>query len=157
MTNITAKDLTKVAPRSAYDKSFGGYAIFARMIDKGRAYIAGTIGDFSFDCPVDNMLFNFKGVEGKDAENALRDGKTDEEMLTWFQVEGLPKTDEEVKVWSEAFHLDYSYAHHEDAGKQAWFRGECERLGLDADKTTLFDMLDADDKTIGAGPAVCEI
>jgi len=157
MTNIIAKDLTKVAPRSAYDTSLGGVGILARTIDKGRAYIAGTNGDFNFDCPVDNILFSFKGIEGKDFEDALRENKSDEEMISWFKENGLPKTDEEIKAWSDAFHSDYSYAHHEDAGKQAWFRGECEKLGLDPEKTTLFDLLDAEDKTIGTGPAVCEI
>ena len=33
------------------------------MADKGRAVIAGTAGDFNFDCPLDNYLF-VKGVKG---------------------------------------------------------------------------------------------
>jgi hypothetical protein len=158
-TNTQAKDLTKVAPRSAYDTSLGGFAILARAIDKGRATIAGTNGDFNFDCPVDNMLLSFKGVKGEALKAELAAGKTDEEVTEWFKANGLPKTDEEIKAWSDAFHSDFSYAHHPDAGKQAWFRGECTRLGLDADKTTLFDMLDADDKVHegNSGPAVCEI
>lgn len=155
-TNIEAKDLTKVAPRSAYDTSLGGFAILARAIDKGRATIAGTNGDYNFDCPVDNMLFSFKGVKGEDFEAELREGKTDEEMLAWFQANGIQKTDEEIKAWSDSHHSNYSYAHHEDAGKQAWFRGECARLGLDADKTTLFDYLDVDDKD-HEGPNVCAV
>ncbi|MEN9649377.1 MAG: hypothetical protein RL094_344 [Candidatus Parcubacteria bacterium] len=144
MTNIASKDLTKVAPRSAYE-TINGFAILARAIDKGRATIAGTNGDYNFDCPVDNMILNFVGIKGEELRAKLEAGATDEEIGTWVK-EASKKSDEEIKAWSESFKSDFSYAHHPDAGKQAWFRGECERLGLNADTTTLFDYLDVDDK-----------
>lgn len=149
MSNIQAKDLTKEAPRSAYDTSLGGYAILARAIDKGRATIAGTQGEFNFDCPVDNMLFSFINVSGEDFKNALEEGKTDEEMVAWVKENGTPKTDEELEAWADSHHSDYTYTNHPDEGKKAWFHGECERLGLDPETTTLFDYLDVDDKLIG--------
>ena len=62
---MISKDLTKVAPRSAYEK-INGYGILARAIDKGRATIAGTNGEFNFDCPVDNKLLHFVGLKGED-------------------------------------------------------------------------------------------
>ena len=49
----TAKDLSKVAPTSPRVRT-GGYAILARMADKGRADIAGTVGEYHFNCPLDN-------------------------------------------------------------------------------------------------------
>ena len=41
----TAKALTEEPPRSPRDR-LGGYALMARMIDKGRADIQGTVGEY---------------------------------------------------------------------------------------------------------------
>ncbi|PYL34793.1 MAG: hypothetical protein DMF35_04000 [Verrucomicrobia bacterium] len=64
-TKVIGKDLTKEAPRSPRIR-VGGYAILGRTIDKCRALVAGNIGEYHFDCPLDNMLFGFKGVKGDD-------------------------------------------------------------------------------------------
>jgi len=153
MTDTKGMDLTKVAPRSAYEQ-VGGFAVIARTIDKCRALLSGNIGEFRFDCPVDNMLFNFKGIKGDDLKAYVAEGHTDEEIAGWIKNNGVSKTDEEIKAWSEGFKTDFSYT--TDPDKKGWFIGECTKLGLDPEKTTLFDMLDADDKTIGTdGPQVC--
>ena len=62
---MQSKDLTKEAPRSPYDL-INGFAILARTIDKCRAFIAGTIGDYHFDCPLDKTLFGFKGINAEE-------------------------------------------------------------------------------------------
>src|SRR5713101_1731921 len=69
--NVTGKDLTKEAPRSPRIR-VGGYAILGRTIDKCRALVAGNIGEYHFDCPLDNMLFGFKGVKGDDFKAQMR-------------------------------------------------------------------------------------
>jgi hypothetical protein len=56
---ITGKNLKKEPPRSPRIR-VGGYAILGRTIDKCRALVAGNIGEYHFDCPLDNMLFGFK-------------------------------------------------------------------------------------------------
>lgn len=142
MTNINAKDLTKEAPRSPYEK-VGGFAILGRTIDKCRAAIAGTIGEYHFNCPVDNMLFSFKDINAEDFRTLVASGAGDDEIVEWVKTNGVHKTDEEVSAWSESFHSDFSYSTNE---KKDWFIGECTRLGLNPDKTTLFDMLVEDDK-----------
>lgn len=115
----------------------------ARMIDKGRAAINGTIGEYHFDCPVDNMLFNFKGVKGDDVREVLASGASDEEVLAWFNSHGTPKTEEEIKAWSDQIEASSPYANPE---KREWFIGECKRLGLDPARTTLFTYLETDDR-----------
>jgi Domain of unknown function (DUF5069) len=65
-----AKDLTKEPPRSLCQR-IGGYAVLARMADKGRATLNGTAGEYHFNCPLDNMLFSFKGVQAEDVKNLL--------------------------------------------------------------------------------------
>ncbi len=137
-----AKDLTKVPPRSANER-IGGFVIIARTIDKCRAAVAGTHGEYHFDCPVDNILFGFKGIKGDDFKAYVAEDHTDEEIAMWVKENGTPKTDEEITAWGDAFKTDYSYSTNPE--KKEWFIGECTRLGLDPMKTTLFDYLDADD------------
>jgi hypothetical protein len=143
MNKIIAKDLTKVAPRSAYER-IGGFAIIARTIDKCRATLEGKNGEYHFDCPLDNVLFSFKGIKGDVFKAYVAEGHSDEEIASWLKIVGTPRTDAEIKAWSDAFKTDFSYS--TDPNKKDWFIGECKRLGLDPMKTTLFDYLDVDDK-----------
>lgn len=142
-TNNLAKDLTKVAPRSPY-QTIASFAIIARTIDKCRATLNGTNGEYHFDCPLDNALFSFKGIKGDDFKAYVAEGHADEAIANWAKTQGTPKTDEEIRAWSDAFRSDYSYT--TDPNKSEWFKGECARLGLDPEKTTLFDYLEVDDK-----------
>jgi len=138
----TAPDLSKVAPRSPRVR-IGGYAILARMADKGRATLNGTAGGYHFNCPVDNMLFGFKGVTGEQVRPLLASGATDEQIAAWLDKNGTPKTPAEVKAWSDSVEADRPY---EDPEHREWFAGECSRLGLKPETTTLFDYLEADDR-----------
>lgn len=139
-----AKDLSKIAPRSPKMR-LGGYALMARMIDKGRATIAGSAGEYKFACPVDSMLFTFKGVERDDVHGVLESGASDQDVLAWFNTHGTPKTDADVKAWSSEVER-ITYYKHDDPEKRKWFIGECKKLGLDPATATLCDYLEADDK-----------
>jgi len=138
---MESKDLTKVSPRSPRE-IIGGYAILARAIDKCRASIAFTNGEYHFNCPVDRMFFDFKGIDAEAFKQKAIDGATDADLLAFVNKNGTPKTVEEIKAWSESvIKSDY----HNDPEKKEWFDGECARLGLDPEKNYLFDYLDADD------------
>src|SRR3954468_15995728 len=126
-TKVIGKDLTKEAPRSPRIR-VGGYAILGRTIDKCRALVGGNIGEYHFDCPVDNMLFGFKGVKGEDVRNLLASGASDDQVVAWFNSHGTPKTAAEIKTWSETVEGARPY---NDPEKREWFSGECQRLGLD--------------------------
>ncbi|MES2923609.1 MAG: DUF5069 domain-containing protein [Verrucomicrobiota bacterium] len=138
----TAKDLTQQAPTSPRVRT-GGYAILARMADKGRADIAGTVGDYHFNCPLDNYLFGFKGVKGEDVRKLLENGKTNEEIAGWLDASGEPKTEEEKKAWSDSCEAARPYDNPE---MKDWFVGVCAEVGIDPATSTLFDYLETDDK-----------
>src|SRR5262249_51212158 len=74
----TTRNLTQHPPPSPRLR-VGGYAILARMADKGRATLNGTAGEYHFDCPVDNMLFSFKGVKGAEVKALLGSGASDKQ------------------------------------------------------------------------------
>jgi hypothetical protein len=138
----TAKDLNLEPPRSPRNR-LGGYAILARCLDKGRAELHHTAGEFHFNCPLDNMLFTFKGVDGDDVRKMLQEDATDEDAVEWFNNHGTPRTSKEIAQWSAAMEAVRPYG---DPEKKDWFVGECEPLGLNPEKTTLFEYLEEDDK-----------
>ena len=72
--NVIGKDLTKEAPRSPKTR-VGDYVILGRTLDKCRALLAGNIGEYHFDCPLDNMLFGWKGIVGDEFKAALQKAK----------------------------------------------------------------------------------
>jgi hypothetical protein len=140
-TTNTAKDLTKQAPRSPRNR-LDNYALMARMIDKGRADLQGKVGEYHYACPLDQMLFDFKGVKADEVKKLLDSGATDEQIAAWFGTHGTPKTVEEVKQWSDGVE---GYRPYDDPEKKDWFSGECVKVGLKPEASTLADFLEADD------------
>jgi hypothetical protein len=138
----TAKDLTKEAPRSPRIR-IGDYALMARMIDKGRATLNGTVGEYHFACPLDQKLFSYKGVLADDVKAVLASGAGDDEILAWFSKHGTSKSAAEIKAWSDSVEATRPY---ENPESKEWFAGECAALGLDPAKTTLVDYLETDDR-----------
>jgi Domain of unknown function (DUF5069) len=146
---ITAKDLTKEAPRSPRIR-VGGYAILGRTIDKCRALVGGNIGEYHFDCPLDRTLFGLKGVKGEDFKAQIEQGASDEEMVEWLNQNGEKKTPAQIKRWSEKVEASSLY---DDLEKRDYFVEECKKLGLDPAKTTTFDWLEIDDRVSHAQQA----
>jgi len=112
-------------------------------VDKGRATLAGKAGEYHFDCPVDNMLFSFKGVKGDDFKKVLAAGTADAGVVAWLNAQGTKKSPEEIEAWSEQVEGLHPYG---NPGQKDWFGGECARLKLDPAKTALFDYLEEDDR-----------
>lgn len=140
--NVVGKDLTKEAPRSPRVR-VGGYVILGRTIDKCRALVAGNIGEYHFDCPLDNMLFGFKGVKGVDFKAQIENGASDQQTAEWLDANGEQKTPDEIKRWADETE---AYNPYNLPDKRDWFIEQTKPLGLDPAKTTLFDWLEADDK-----------
>jgi len=139
---ITAKNLTKQAPTSPRHRT-GGYAILSRLTDKARADIAGTMGEYHTDCPLDHYLLDWKGVEYAGVRQALEGGATDEEIAKYLDEHGTKKTPAEIKSWSDSTEKASMHGHPQ---KGEYFDGECRKLGLDPAKTSVFDWLEADDR-----------
>ena len=146
---VTGKDLSREAPRSPHIR-VGGYAILGRTIDKCRALVAGNIGEYHFDCPLDNMLFGFKGVKGDDFKAQIEQGASDQEIAEWLHRNGEKKTNEEIKRWSDERE---AYNPHHDPERRDWFAEQVKPLDLDPAKTTLFEWLETDDEASHAKAA----
>src|ERR1700677_726214 len=98
--NINAPDLTQRAPRSPRVR-LGGYAALPRMLDKGRATIAGKNGEYHFDCPLDQRVLSFLGIEAGALKEQLAADKGDGEILEWINANAKNKrTEWEIAQWS---------------------------------------------------------
>ena len=99
-TKIYALDLTQRAPRSARIR-LGGYAALPRMLDKGRATIIGKNGEYHFDCPLDQRVLSFLGIEAAALKEQLAADKGDGEILEWINANAKNKrTEWEIEQWS---------------------------------------------------------
>jgi hypothetical protein len=100
MASNHATDLTQHPPRSARVK-LGGYTVLPRMLDKGRATVAGKNGEYHYNCPMDERLLSFLGIKAQELQKQLATGKGDGEILEWIQKHGKHKhSDAEIAAWS---------------------------------------------------------
>jgi hypothetical protein len=141
-TSIVDRDLTKQAPHSPRER-IAGFAIASRTVDKCRASLTGKLGEYHYDCPLDNMLFSFKGINGMQFKAAVQAAKSYEDVGTWLQANGTAKTPAEIKAWSDETEAGSMMKNPE---KRSYFIENCRKLGLDPEKSTTFDWLEADDR-----------
>ncbi len=143
-------DLTQHPPRSARVR-LGGYVILPRMLDKGRATLAGKNGEYHYACPMDQRLLQFLGVDADALRQQLTAGKADGEILDWILAHGKNQhTDAEIFAWS---------AHQEqrvptDPDSRNFFNDlHVKAAPHREDVATWFDLLDLDDFVSFGGKA----
>jgi hypothetical protein len=98
-SSISAPDLSTSYPRSPR-VSLGGYVVAARTLDKCRAEIAGTLGEYHFDCPLDNLFFEFTGITADRFREKVATGATDEEMASWLEENSTVSEKREIIQWN---------------------------------------------------------
>ena len=98
---ISALDLTQRPPRSPRCR-LGGYVTLPRLLDKGRAVIAGCNGQFIYNAPFDQHIMNFLGFDPDALLKALATGKSDSEILEWLKTNAAFQPSAwEIEQWSE--------------------------------------------------------
>jgi len=143
-------DLTQRPPRSPRSR-LGGFVILPRMLDKGRATIAGTPGEYKYACPLDERFLNFAGIDPEALTTQLTEGKGDGEILGWILENSKTKPGEiAIKTWS-------AYAEQRipsDIETRAFFNEMQSKVGPNReDIVTWFDLLDLDDYVSFGGKA----
>ena len=85
-TAIIAPDLTQRPPRSPRVR-LGGYVLLPRILDKGRAALAGKLGEYHYSGKgMDRHFFNFVGLDHESLKAELAKGGGDWEILNWIQA-----------------------------------------------------------------------
>jgi hypothetical protein len=141
-TPFAARDLNKQAPSSPR-KRLAGFAVVSRTIDKCRASLAGTLGQYHYDCPLDNSLFTFKGITAEQFKSAVQAAMDYDEMGIWLHANGTLKTAVEIKAWSDEMETSSPI---KDPNKRDYFIENCHKLGLNPQTNSTFDWLEADDR-----------
>jgi uncharacterized protein DUF5069 len=94
-----AKNLTKDYPRSPRDL-LAGYIIAEHTLDKCRATLAGTAGEYHFDCPLDHLFFGFAEISAADFKNFVATGASDEEVAEWIEQKAKKRPRIEIIKWN---------------------------------------------------------
>ncbi len=148
---LSAPDLTQRPPRSPRTR-LGGYVLLPRMLDKGRATLAGKNGEYHYNCPLDQHVVKFIGLDPKKLLAELKKGKGDGEILAWIQTHAKhPRSPWEIQVWS-----DYQDRRgpDSDAETYAFFGSYVANLSKTReDLKTWADVLDLDDYVTFGGKA----
>jgi quercetin dioxygenase-like cupin family protein len=75
------------------EAALDGYVWLPRMIDKGRAKLAGTLGDVVHPCPVDQTCLARLRVSPEAFLTVLAESGTDAEVLAGLRALGIPSAD----------------------------------------------------------------
>ncbi len=94
-----ALDLTTEFPRSPRD-TVGGFVVAARALDKCRAVVAGTNGEYHFDCPLDRTFFDFAGIDSDAFRDFVATGADDAEVGEWIKAHTTVKDAADVVAWN---------------------------------------------------------
>jgi len=146
--SLATPDLTKFPPRSPRVR-LGGYAILPRMLDKGRATLAGKHGEYHYACPLDQQFLTFAGIDPEELKKELH--KSDTEVLAWITEHAKHKrTGPEVCAWSQ---WQDHRAPCDPEGRE--YFNELHKQGAPKreDLSTWFDVLDMDDYVTFGGKA----
>jgi hypothetical protein len=94
-----APDLNKGFPRSPH-AMLGGYVLAQRCVDKCRAELAGTNGEYHFDCPLDNIFLGFAGLKGSDLKEFVATGADDAAVGQWVEKNAKKREKIEIVKWN---------------------------------------------------------
>ena len=146
--SLNTPDLTKFPPRSARVR-LGGYAILPRMLDKGRATVAGKNGEYHYACPLDQGFLEFVGIDPEALKKEL--GKSDTEVLAWITANAKHKrTTPEIIAWT----CWQEKRSPDNPDSREYFNGMHKAAAPErADISTWFDVLDMDDYVTFGGNA----
>jgi len=140
MLNLFTPDLTQHPPRSPYVR-LGGYAHLPRLIDKARALSAGKIGDYHYNCGMDQHFFAFTGITEAEMLAEVKKGGSDSQLLA-FVKEKSKRLPSEIAAWSSWL------AQNSPGGSpgHAWMSEVIKTSVPDrTDISSFFDLLDMDD------------
>ena len=117
MKAVLPIDLRTNEPRDAHEK-LGGVKLLARIIDKGRASILGTLGPYKFfDCELDRVFFETLAVPRDEFLEVLLRAYTSHQSLNADALADLRESlESKPEITDDCF---FAYAEARDADEAA--------------------------------------
>lgn len=138
-------DLTRPGnyPRSGRE-TLGGALFLPRSIDKMRAYIGGTVGEYLATSGFSLRVYALFGVTVEQFREAVASNSTDEDVLQWLHEHGQRPTEQEL----EAHNTWFRNATPQDEVAWQRFRDFLAAIGQAhrTDVTLQLDRLDLDEE-----------
>ena len=141
---IPAFDLTQRPPRSPHVR-LGGFVVLPRILDKGRAHLAGKAGAYIYHSGLDKRFFSFVGINSDALLDQLARGLGDGEIRAWITTHaGHKPSDWEIAGWSHTFEgrtaTTLKAREHYDSARDRWR----DRSGAICASITIDDVIDRD-------------
>jgi Domain of unknown function (DUF5069) len=144
-----ALDLTQDYPRSPR-ALFAGYIIVGRVLDKCRALLNGTQGEYEYNYGIDRVFFEFAGINSDEFKNFVATGATDEEVAEWIHKKAKIHSPAEIAAWN--FTLKGRRISELPPERQAWVQEYLlanVRPEVQEKVIFNFDLLDAEEGRLG--------
>lgn len=96
-----AKNLATDFPRSPRD-TLGGFVLAARMVDKCRASLVGTAGEYHYNCKLDQMVLSFAGLDAEALKTFVATGADDAAVDVWIRQHSQHLSREAIVQWNNS-------------------------------------------------------
>jgi hypothetical protein len=144
-----ALDLTQDYPRSPR-ALFAGYVIAGRVLDKCRAVLNGTAGEYEFNYGIDRVFFEFTEISADEFKDFVATGATDEEVAAWIQPKAKVQSPGDIASWN--FTLKCRRISELPPERQAWLQDYLlANVKPEVQEKVIFnfDLLDAEEGRLG--------
>ena len=134
-------NLTKQYPRSPYGK-MGGYVMLGRTVDKARAKFENALGEYIYNCPLDERLFEFLRIDAGALLDAVKTRPTDDEVVQWVKAHQRPHSEAEIN----AFNAQLSQLGPDNKESKAYFENARQRVAPNRPElNSWFDLIEAEE------------
>jgi hypothetical protein len=116
--------------------------MLARTIDKARAQIAGTAGEYIFDCPMDRQLFATLRVSGGEFLELVGRSPDDMAVVAWLRGRNAPLEGDAIETHNRAIE---AWAPKSPEGRERFAKQRDAIAPGRTDITTWTDLLDVEE------------
>jgi hypothetical protein len=93
-------DLTREYPAAMREKLHGVVQL-RRTIDKGKALVHGNIGEYDYNCPMDQALCTFLGIDPQALLDVIKNASSDHQIYAYVKPFVAKKPRAEIEHWNE--------------------------------------------------------
>lgn len=134
-------DLTKEYPRSVHARMLGVVQL-PRTVDKAKATALGNVGEYHYNCPMDQAVLGFLDIDKDQLLDIVRTSKSDTEIEARLAPIVRKKSAAEIEHWNN------EWLNHKPEGHslEAFLALRAQIAPDRTDVVTWPDLLDLDEK-----------